>query len=165
MAAAMTLMLVVLGAGNAWACTSGDSAKFAIRSESDRRYVSAELGKSGNVYGVLRARATTVGPWERFRVRCLGWNAIAIQSLANGRYVAAELGYKDGLYGLLRARATTVGPWERFSLPSADYIHNRYGFAAYLGGPNGAGVGSDFGTLKANRSGIGSDVFSFLPIS
>ncbi|HEV2371796.1 MAG TPA: CHAP domain-containing protein [Streptosporangiaceae bacterium] len=31
-------------------------------------YVSAEEGWTGNSYGILRARATSIGPWEKFQV-------------------------------------------------------------------------------------------------
>jgi hypothetical protein len=29
-------------------------------------YVSAEIGYTGSYYGMLRARATSIGPWEIF---------------------------------------------------------------------------------------------------
>src|SRR5260370_42263439 len=35
-------------------------------SSGTRYYVSAEEGWTGNGHGTLRARATSIGPWERF---------------------------------------------------------------------------------------------------
>ncbi|WP_424887005.1 hypothetical protein [Streptomyces sp. XH2] len=37
-----------------------------ITSRANGRLVSAELGYGGDTYGMLRARATAVGPWELF---------------------------------------------------------------------------------------------------
>lgn len=85
-----------------------------IRSKANGRYVSAELGYTGDSYGELRARATVVGPWERFAV-CPNGRDWAIYSVANRHWVSAELGYPGAKYGMLRARAATIGPWERFS--------------------------------------------------
>jgi len=36
------------------------------RSPANNQYVSGELGWHGDDYGMLRARATSVGSWERF---------------------------------------------------------------------------------------------------
>lgn len=81
------------------------------------RAVSAELGYPGIYYGMLRARATAVGPWETFytpRGPCSGFCNTTFYSSANQRFVSAELGYTGAYYGMLRARATTVGLWEEF---------------------------------------------------
>jgi hypothetical protein len=91
---------------------------YAIWSRANRRYVSAEVSWSGDNYGLLRARATTVGPWEQFRI-ARGIDAqgpITIWSVANGRYVSAEMAWSGDRSGLLRARATSAGPWEQFSI-------------------------------------------------
>jgi hypothetical protein len=58
---AMVYDLVPIGSGD-----------FAIRSHANNRFVSAELGYTGANYGLLRARATTVGAWERFDIRDAG---------------------------------------------------------------------------------------------
>jgi hypothetical protein len=81
-------------------------------------YVTAELGYTGTengmqIYGMLRARATSVGPWEEFQTDNEALKA------ANYLYVTAELGYTGtyngmALAGMLRARATSIGPWEQF---------------------------------------------------
>lgn len=78
------------------------------------RYVTAELGypSTNTNYGMLRARATSIGAWEKFdSVPALG---CAIRSVANGRYVSAEAAYPGSSNGELRARSATIGPWEIF---------------------------------------------------
>jgi hypothetical protein len=81
--------------------------------------VSAELSWTGDGYGQLRARATTLGPWERFRLVCVsGTDVYAIRSVESGRYVTAEISWTGDRNGLLRARATAIGPWERFRIPN-----------------------------------------------
>jgi hypothetical protein len=82
------------------------------------RFVSAELNYPGGRNGMLRARATAVGPWERFTI-CNQGPFWTIFSTANNRYVSAELGYSGGDNGMLRARATAIGPWEHFTFLGA----------------------------------------------
>src|SRR6266498_3316638 len=86
-----------------------------IISFGNSRYTSAELGSGGD-HGMLRARATSVGNWEKFTIARWGPNPAmyTIRSQANGRYVSAELGYGGGRYAMLRARATSIGNWEKF---------------------------------------------------
>jgi hypothetical protein len=88
---------------------NNNPANLAIRSLRNGNWVSAELGYGGGRYGMLRARAASIGPWETFN------GASFFRNVANGRYVSAELGYTGGLDAMLRARATSVGPWERFT--------------------------------------------------
>lgn len=88
-----------------------------IPSLGNGKLVSAELGYGGASNGMLRARATVVGPWELYTI-CFNGSASTIQSQANGRFVSAELGYGGANNGMLRARATVVGPWEKFSFGS-----------------------------------------------
>jgi hypothetical protein len=87
-----------------------------IVSNRNLRYVSAEVAYTGVDYGMLRARATSLGSWEKFKIERWGPNPAmyTIKSLRNGRYVSAELGYGGGRYGMLRARATSIGNWEKF---------------------------------------------------
>lgn len=87
-----------------------------IRSQANDGYVAAELGYTGSMQNVLRARSAAVGAWERFRCESLGNGAWAIRSRANGGYVAAELGYTGSMQNVLRARSASVGAWERFNL-------------------------------------------------
>lgn len=43
------------------------SGTIALRSCANGRFVSTELGYSGSSYGMLRARATAIGPWEEYK--------------------------------------------------------------------------------------------------
>jgi hypothetical protein len=105
-------------------CAPGDPAggEFtAVLRSSRGLIVSAEVEYDGATEGMLRARATRVGQWERFRIRCLGNARVALRA-ANGRWVSAELGagYTDGDDGMLRARSTSVGLWETFAYHPVD---------------------------------------------
>jgi hypothetical protein len=90
-----------------------------IKNEANDRYVSAELGRTGVDYGMLRARATSIGPWEKFKAERWGPNPsmYTLKSLANNRYVSVELGYGGGRHAMLRARATSIGSWEKMLIP------------------------------------------------
>ena len=89
-----------------------------LRSNANGKYVSVEMSYGGVDKYMLRARASTVGPWERFEF-CWGVGGndanLAIRSVYNGKWVSAELGYGGGRYGMLRARASSYGPWEYFT--------------------------------------------------
>ncbi|HEV7933430.1 MAG TPA: hypothetical protein VGP70_14125 [Actinomadura sp.] len=102
---------VVLGGGTP---TSAARSLYFI---ANGRYTSAELAYTGDNHAMLRARATVVGPWERFMLR---WDprtvSYVLQSLQTGRYVSTELGYAGDKYAMLRARATAIGPSERYAL-------------------------------------------------
>jgi hypothetical protein len=93
-------------------CVDGPDV-YAIKSVANGRFVSAEISWTGNRYGLLRARATTIGPWERFRIPNSG-QIKTMFSLANNRYVSAELSWTGDSYASLRARATAAGTWEHF---------------------------------------------------
>jgi hypothetical protein len=91
-----------------------------LRSDANHKYVSVELGygTTSPYRGMLRARASSVGPWERFEFCWRVQNNpgyLAIRSLTNGKWVAAELGRTGKDYGMLRARSTSIGSWETFS--------------------------------------------------
>jgi len=93
-----------------------------IMSQENLDWVSAELGYTGSNYAMLRARATTIGPWEKYDL-CYDstggyWYIV---SDANGLYVSAEFGYPGDTYAMLRARSTSVGPWEKFTLTCHVY--------------------------------------------
>jgi hypothetical protein len=105
-------------------CLDWQNNIYAIKSLANNRYVSAELGLQGDDYGLLRARATEIGPWERFRFVVIShapnpdevvspW-LIAIQSTANNLYVSTEIGWTNDRYGLLRARSGSIGEWEQY---------------------------------------------------
>jgi hypothetical protein len=126
-----------------------------ITSAANGRYTSAEVGRTGNGYATLRARATAVGPWEQFAL-CTYGSGYVIASLENGDYVSAELGWSGNGYGTLRARATSIGPWEQFSIQSygsniairstasGDYVSSELGWS-----------GDANGTLRARATSVG----------
>jgi hypothetical protein len=128
-----------------------------ITSRANGRLVSAELGWGGNSYGLLRARATAVGAWERFEV-CFNGSNSTIRSLANNRYVSAELGWGGNSYGLLRARATVVAAWERFSFAScgADCVTIRSTANGRLVSAELGWGGNSYGLLRARATAVGA---------
>lgn len=84
-------------------------------SAANSRIVSAEFGWSGDGYGMLRARATAVGPWEEFGL-CPYAGGWAIGSLENLKWVSTEISRTGDNYAMLRARATDIGPWEQYTI-------------------------------------------------
>lgn len=99
--------------GYEFGCAGGMISIYAL---ANNRYVSTEKEYTGNRNGMLRARATAIGTWERFQIvgNCRVLPGCAIRALANGRYVSAEKLDPGAQNGMLRARATTIGTWERF---------------------------------------------------
>jgi hypothetical protein len=93
-----------------------------IRSKATGKYVTAELAYSGALHGALRARATTIGAWEKFQCAAVrlgrffsgppGWQ---LTSLANGGYVTPELGYTGRYYGTLRAHGIPLVTSPRYA--------------------------------------------------
>lgn len=126
--------------------------------------VTAELGYTGGVNGMLRARTSgNAGPWEKFKVLQLSTETVAIRSNANGLFVSAELGYAttNPLYGMLRARSSSIGPWETFK--RGDYFANNTVSHVFTAA-NGSYVttelgytGSEYAMLRArpNQTSIG----------
>ena len=88
----------------------------ALRANANDLYISAELGWSGTSYAAARARAASIGAWERFVLEAVAGDLWVIKSEANGRYVSAELGYQGSWQGALRARAGSPGAWEKFRI-------------------------------------------------
>jgi len=86
-----------------------------LRSRANGLWVSAELGDVSYFYGMLRARASSVGLWESFECDAVGPSSWVIRSRATSMYASAELGYPASLYGMLRARAASIWPWEQYT--------------------------------------------------
>jgi hypothetical protein len=110
-----------------------------LDSNANGDYVSAELGYTGASYGMLRARATTIGPWEKFDFchdLTQGWWAIS--SDANGLYVTAQFGYTGASFGELTASSSSIGPYQKWLL------------TCMLGAPVGPQV--DFVTIQAQTN-------------
>jgi hypothetical protein len=85
--------------------------ELAIRSLANGKWVAAELQYTGALYGMLRARSASIGPWETYN------GGSGLRSKANWKFVSAELQYTGIRYGMLRARANSYGPWEQFRNP------------------------------------------------
>lgn len=88
---------------------------YSIRATATSTYVSAELGYPIGVYGLLRARATTVHDWEKFYVAAsIGPGGVAVNpysflSAANNRFVKTDprlpVAPPGAFDGMLRASA------------------------------------------------------------
>jgi hypothetical protein len=99
-----------------WWDTQYNTRVQSIRSHRNGRYVTAEFGYTGVDNGMLRARATSIGIWEKFKVEQWGPNGsmYTIRSLRYSRYVSTERGYGGVRHNMLRARASSIGPWEKY---------------------------------------------------
>jgi len=78
-------------------------------------YVTADFARSGTEYGMLRANATAVGPWEKFDILCPSACYLWSDGTSSNRIVSAEVDYTGKWKGLLRARSDSPGSWEAFS--------------------------------------------------
>jgi hypothetical protein len=88
-----------------------------IWSNAAQRWVTAEDGRTGNDYGMLRAVSTGIGVLQRFYFTDYyngGALPMSFESLYNGRWVSDEEGFTGMWYGMLRARAEGIGAWERW---------------------------------------------------
>ena len=66
---------------------------------------------------MLRARASSIGPWEQYSIDCIAPNGgqdFVIVAKNNGKFVSAELVYTGSYYAMLRARASNWGEWETY---------------------------------------------------
>lgn len=128
-----------------------------IQSRYTGNFVSTELGFAGQAAAELRARATSVGPWELYQI-CynLSSGLYNIFADANGAWVSTEIGYTGGLYGMLRARAAVIGSWEGYNIAGTSYgfIIKSAANNLYVSGEFGYS-GNDYGMLRARSSGIG----------
>ncbi|WP_214318269.1 fascin domain-containing protein [Nonomuraea sediminis] len=130
------------------------------------RYLSAELAYGEPYYGMIRARATAIGPWEKFkRYECFGrQERVWAFRAANGLWVSSERGYGGAYNGLLRASADTVQEWEIFNMvlggnapgESSNFSWKPYDYAQpyYFSAEWGAG-GDHNGMVRARAGQIG----------
>ncbi|MER5730754.1 RICIN domain-containing protein [Streptomyces sp. NPDC002138] len=128
-----------------------------LRAQANGKYVSAELGYTGDQNAMLRARAGGVGPWEQFALCRNNKNGLySIRSAANGNYVTAELGYTGGQYGELRARSGAIGAWEQFTIErsGSGYTIRSAANGQYVSAEVGYG-GDQSGMLRARSDGAG----------
>ncbi|HEY6557090.1 MAG TPA: hypothetical protein VI072_07440 [Polyangiaceae bacterium] len=107
-------------------------------------FVSTEIGFPGNAAGMLRARATRVGSFERFFLCDDYHGGKAIKSIVNGAFVSTEIGFGGDYAGMMRARPgqATIGDWERFYLvgsyiisrASGAFVSAEYGYTGDYAG-------------------------------
>jgi hypothetical protein len=149
-----------------------------FKSEANSRYVAAELGYGPwkyprrDLYGMLRARADTVGPWERYQFCSLDGFGLrwSIFTNANGRWASTEINYGGPDRNMLRARATSIGPWEQYRIYCIDPEDRPGAFAIYSTASDRYVAaelgykGDDYGMLRARSSDVGAwEAFSRFP--
>ena len=137
---------------------AGASSCRTVALKSGNYYVSAEFGWDGHGGGMLRARATAIGPWEEF-VQC-DYGSYWVFEAAGAStitFVSTEKEYVQGDYGMLRARTSEVGTWEQYTL-----VVVRSGVFALKARANNKYVtverqyvGDRFGMLRARSDSIG----------
>jgi hypothetical protein len=152
-----------------------------FKSAENGLYVAAELNydrgpENTKAYGMLRARADTVGAWEKFQFCFIKFDhgrlIWAIFSNANDRWVAAEIDYPTRVKGELRARAEKIGPWEEFyveCIPGSggqftiQSVANQKFVAAELGYRTSE---KEYGMLRARAGAVGAwERFYTVPLS
>lgn len=133
-----------------------------LYSNANGKFVSAELGSGypGDYYGMLRARASSPGPWESFTL-CNWGTYWTLESNANHRYVSVEVGYQGQWYGMLRARGTTIGPWERLGKnnvgsPALFTLYSDQNFLYVSAEIGTASTDWTYGMLRARASTVGN---------
>jgi hypothetical protein len=118
LAVATGILLTGVSAANAFTC---QNRSFHLGSVAGvpTYFVSAEVGYASSTsgYGMLRARSTTVGGWEHFRMVCQPGGTFGIIG-PNGLWVSTELQYPSFSTNVLRSRGTWFGPWEKFTFAS-----------------------------------------------
>jgi hypothetical protein len=92
---------------------SQGSGRWAIRSDANNKYVTANLSVA-STDAPLQARATTVGTWEIFYLYDNGDATKSIVSAGAQLFVSANYSVTNNP---LKARAITVGSWEKFFIP------------------------------------------------
>ncbi len=98
-----------------WSVGDDSCSDVTLQSKGNKQFASAEVGYTGHVSGMLRARAAGTGYWERFSI-CPGDGFHTLYSYSAKGYVSAELYHTEADYGMLRARSNSVGPWEKFEI-------------------------------------------------
>ncbi len=137
-----------------------------FKSEANDRYVVAQLDYGiayprHNLYGMLRAHATAVGPWEKFQFcHDKATNLWSIFSNANHRWVATQLDYPGRDKYMLRAQATGIGPWEQYHMAcvvggKGKFVIYSYASKRYVAAELNY-TGKDYGMLRARSDTTGA---------
>jgi hypothetical protein len=138
-----------------------------FKSEANKNYVAAELNYGPfkyprrDLYGMLRARATTLGAWEehQFCIDKLTRCCWSIFTNANARWATTQIDDSGKDKDMLRASATGIGPWERYRIycikdePGAFEIYSTANHRSVTAQLNY--TGADYGMLRAQASGVG----------
>ncbi|NUW02524.1 endonuclease/exonuclease/phosphatase family protein [Streptomyces sp. CAI 127] len=95
--------------------------KWALKSLANGKYVSVELNETdAQLEWRLRARADSVGSWERFTLHTNHRaKTIGLRSEATGFLVTSEFNDGGDREGMLRARGVRLGQWQQFT---PDYL-------------------------------------------
>ncbi|GHJ50949.1 hypothetical protein Nm8I071_02560 [Nonomuraea sp. TT08I-71] len=140
-------------------CTTGWSFRSGGGNGLPSYYVSAELGYVSSAgYGELRARATSIGPWEKF-TKCDYASYTTFKSEANGKYVHVNTLNESGgteAY-MLRASASTVGINEKFTVSENSFtftIASQYN-DMYVAVEYNASLPGDKYMLRARSTSVG----------
>jgi hypothetical protein len=88
---------------------------WAISSDANGLYVTAQFGYAGASFGELTASSSSIGPDQKWLLSCVPGapggppiDFVVIQAQTNLNYVSTELGYTGANYAMLRARAATA---------------------------------------------------------
>jgi hypothetical protein len=133
-----------------------------FKSVANDRYVAAELRNTLVPYGLLRASATHVGPWEEHQFcHQRGTDYWSIFTNANQRWAITQINYRGPkvYQNMLRADARSIGPWERYQILCIAETHGSFVIwspvARRFVAAELAYKGDDYGTLRARASKVG----------
>jgi len=125
-----------------------------IQSKYNGLYVSTEVGWTGPDKAMLRARATSVGPWELYQICGYSGEPRAIWSNGAVKFVSTELGYTGEEYAMLRARNNYIGPWEEYGFIGTTFFFSQAN-GRWVSAEFGYG-GNHYGMLRARALGVGA---------
>lgn len=125
-----------------------------LKSKASNRFVSAEVDYTGYVSGMLRARSTSAGDWEKFSI-CPGNGFYTLYSYSAKGWVSAEQNYTGADAGMLRARSGSVGAWEKFDVRCTDYCTLKSLANGKYVTSELAYTGSGYGMLRARSTSVG----------
>jgi hypothetical protein len=132
-----------------------------VRSTANSMLVAAELSRTGDGYGEMRARSNSLGGWESFVFvgDCASAAGCAIKNTLNGLYVSAEISRTGDGYGTLRARSSSIGTWQLFGLVGNCSVAPGCAIRSKANGlyvsAEISRTGDGYGTLRARSSSIG----------
>jgi hypothetical protein len=155
LALAATGAVVVPSAAHAASC-----AHVSIQSMWSFKFVSVEIGNTGSFYAMLRARADTIGPWEKFYA-CYddGSHQYTFRSEANNKYVEVNPNAGGNYLLMLSATADSGVPKPSRFIEvngSSDVQSLKSDYTgSYVSAELGY-TGGDYGMLRARAGVIGA---------